>query len=75
MTEPLHPAPDEYGPKDHRDRYNRQQLNDGHHGTLLWRRVVEKLAEELQIEPIEAHFMLDDAYWEVDKGRAWDWWS
>jgi NAD-dependent SIR2 family protein deacetylase len=69
----LHPAPEEYPVHDHRDTYNRQQLNESD-PAMFWKRSVERIAGDLQIEPAEAHHLLLDASFHIEKGQVWDWW-
>lgn len=71
--EPLHPAPAE-GVVDHRDTANREQFNNRSTEQMIYKRVVEQLAEELQIHPADAHAILMDGAAEVTRGLAWDWW-
>lgn len=78
----LHPAPDDYyvddrGRKlhDHRDHHNRQQMNDGNVNVMMVKRVVEQLADELQVSPMEAYRMLRDGFNDLDIGIAWMWWT
>lgn len=70
----LHPEPVEVYRTDHREAENRKQLQEPSHLHGIWKRAVEQLADDLQIEPIEAHFLLMDASDEVTKGQAWEWW-
>lgn len=70
----LHPAPTEDGRTDHRDSENRAQLREPSHMQGTWRRAVEALADELQIEPIAAHSLLREACDSVTIGQAWEWW-
>lgn len=69
----LHPAP---VPDviDHREAHNRAQLQSPSELHSMWRRVVDDLAAQFQIEPIEAHFLLRDAGDQVSRGLAFEWW-
>jgi hypothetical protein len=73
--EALHPAPVETWRTDHRDSENRDQMREPSEMHGMWKRAVERLAEELQIEPIAAHSLLRDACHEVTIGQAWAWWD
>lgn len=70
----LHPEPVATYPTDHRETDNRAQLQDPSHLHGIWKRAVEGLAADLQIEPIEAHWLLYEASDEITKGLAWKWW-
>lgn len=70
----LHPAPAEPDRVDHRDTANRQQSREPTDLLDVWRRAVETLADELQIEPIAAHELLRDGYEHMTIGLAWEWW-
>jgi hypothetical protein len=72
--EALHPAPVSRWPTDHREADNREQLRLPSEMQTIWRRAVESLAAELQIEPINAHFLLREASESVTKGLAWELW-
>lgn len=74
MLDALHPAPVSTHKADHREVENRAQLREPTELLAIWKRTVENLAVELQIEPIEANALLRDAGWEVTKGLAWHWW-
>jgi hypothetical protein len=71
----LHPAPVEDHRMDHRDAENRDQLRAPGEAHDIWKRAVEDLASNLQIEPIQAHFILADAGYEMTKGLVWSWWT
>jgi hypothetical protein len=73
--EPLHPAPTYRHRADHREAHNREQLRVPSELASIWRRAVEHLAAELQIEPLEAHALLREAEGEVTIGIAWEWWD
>jgi hypothetical protein len=73
--ESLHPAPVEDWPTDHREAENRDQLREPSDLQGVWKRAVEQLASDLQIEPIDAHFLLRDASDAVSKGLAWRLWD
>jgi hypothetical protein len=72
---PIHPPPAGERPGDHRDAPTRDQERDPGHAGGIWKRAVENLASELQISPINAHFLLRDAAHEVTVGLAWEWWD
>lgn len=74
MSADLHPAPSDKYAADHREVQNREQMWTGNELTSYWKRAVETLATELQIEPIDAHFLLQESSWEVTKGMAWEMW-
>lgn len=70
----LHPPPRPALRIDHRDTHNRVQMREPSHLHGIWKRAVEQLAADLQIEPIEAHTLLRDAERVVERGQAHEWW-
>ncbi len=77
MLNDLHPghevAVDASRP-DHRSVHNREQMTIPDGDMMLYKRVVEDLAADLQIEPYDAHVLLQSACLEINKGLAWEWW-
>lgn len=71
----LHPEPVAFYATDHREIDNRRQLAEPSELMDYWKRAVETLATELQIEPIEAHHLLQDAVYEMTIGLARHWWG
>lgn len=72
--EALHPAPEYSYEADHREAHNREQLRVPSEYAVIWKRTVEQLARELNLEPIEAHFLLKEASYFVTRGIAFEWW-
>jgi len=73
MREPLHPAPEPYR-IDHRETHRRSQLDYPSELIDIYRRVVEGLADELQIDPYNAHILIRDGCEMVSRGLAWEMW-
>lgn len=71
----LHPAPAEPDSIDHRDTANREQSRIPSEIMTIYKRVVEDLAEDLQIHPLEADDLIRDGAYMVTKGQRWDWWD
>lgn len=71
----LHPEATTPCRTDHHDADNRDQLRCASEYVSFWKRAVEGLAAELQVEPLEAHFLLMEASESVTSGLAWALWE